>query len=151
VLADKILELRRLDGVTYSGGEPFAQANGLAYLGEILQANGLSIVCFTGYRLDEVRAANRLDWNRLLSVTDLLVDGPYMRDRKTTMPLRGSSNQRIHFLTRRFVDHPELKENTAKRFEIHLTTEGKMQVTGFPEFDLGELQKRLRSHGICVR
>ena len=85
-----------LDGVTFSGGEPFCQAEALAELGKELKAAGLNIITYTGYTFEhlyEHRAEN--GWVRLLEVTDFLIDGPFILEQKDwEIKFRGSSNQR---------------------------------------------------------
>lgn len=97
---DKILEEidknPLLKGVTFSGGEPFCQAEEFAELGEKIRERGLSVVTFTGYTYEELLDMNDESANRLLEVTDLLIDGRYEADKRDlTLKFRGSSNQRI--------------------------------------------------------
>lgn len=97
---DKILEEidknPLLKGVTFSGGEPFCQAEEFAELGEKIRERGLSVVTFTGYTYEELLDMNDERTNRLLEVTDLLIDGRYEADKRDlTLRFRGSSNQRI--------------------------------------------------------
>ena len=83
-LAEKILGLDDIDGVTFSGGEPFSQAGPLAELGTLLRPAGLSVVTFTGFTWEQIISKDRLSWSRLLSVTDLLLAGPYRKGTITT-------------------------------------------------------------------
>ena len=76
-LAKTILAIDRIDGVTFSGGEPFAQAAPLAELGAMFRRSGMSVVTFTGFTWDQLTAKNRPAWRNLLSVTDILIAGPY--------------------------------------------------------------------------
>lgn len=97
---DKILEEidknPLLKGVTFSGGEPFCQAEEFAELGEKIRERGLSVVTFTGYTYEELLDLSNESINRLLEVTDLLIDGRYEADKRNlTLKFRGSSNQRI--------------------------------------------------------
>ena len=97
---DKILEEidknPLLKGVTFSGGEPFCQAEEFAELGEKIRERGLSVVTFTGYTYEELLDLSNENINRLLEVTDLLIDGRYEADKRDlTLKFRGSSNQRI--------------------------------------------------------
>lgn len=99
---DEIIELVRknplLDGVTFSGGEPFSQANVLAILGEKLKGLGMNIMTYTGYTYEELIAqSNDVNhWKALLDVSDILVDGRFEIDKKNILlPFRGSENQRI--------------------------------------------------------
>lgn len=95
-LLEKIKGNPLLDGVTFSGGEPFCQAHVLAELGKEIKALGMDIITYTGYtfeKLYENREQN--GWGELLSVTDYLIDGPFILDKKDwEIKFRGSSNQR---------------------------------------------------------
>ncbi|MCR4403204.1 MAG: anaerobic ribonucleoside-triphosphate reductase activating protein [Firmicutes bacterium] len=84
-------------GITFSGGEPFAQAGGFALLGRRLKRMGFDIVTYTGYTWDElVRPDAPAAWRELLDVTDILVDGPFLEGEKdANIAFRGSRNQRI--------------------------------------------------------
>ena len=98
-MADRILAVPSIEGVTYTGGEPTVQAQGLALLSERLRACGLTVVCYTGYTLEALQARHDLWIDRLLSEVDVLIDGPFVRDQGTNLLWRGSSNQRVRFLT----------------------------------------------------
>ena len=86
---------------------------------------------FSGYTLEELRARPEPAVAALLDRTDILVDGPYLRDQPE--PRRrwiGSANQRVHFLTDRYrADDPRWgRPNT---LEVRL--EGSvLSVNGFP-------------------
>ena len=85
-----------LSGVTFSGGEPFCQAEELAELGKKVHALGKNIVTFTGYTYEVLRAKNDAGINALLKETDILIDGPYIEaERDLAIRFRGSRNQRI--------------------------------------------------------
>lgn len=88
-----------LDGVTFSGGEPFCQAIALAHLGKQIKELGLDIWTYTGYHHEHLKIVRKIMSNTgvgdLLDITDVLVDGPFIQDLKTTTPFIGSSNQRI--------------------------------------------------------
>lgn len=98
---DEVLEQMRLTpivrGVTFSGGEPFMQAEGFALLGRRLKLVGLDIVTYTGYTWEALTGpAAPAAWRELLDVTDILVDGPFVEsERDTAIAFRGSRNQRI--------------------------------------------------------
>ena len=95
-LLEKIKGNPLLDGVTFSGGEPFCQADALAELGREVKALGLNVITYTGYtfeKLYEKRSEN--GWGKLLEVTDHLIDGPFVLAQKDwEIKFRGSSNQR---------------------------------------------------------
>lgn len=85
-----------LAGVTFSGGEPFCQAEALAELGRRVKALGKSVMTYTGYTLEQLQARQDEGTRRLLEVNDILVDGPYVeQERDLTLLFRGSANQRL--------------------------------------------------------
>jgi len=135
-LADRICAQEPIDGVTFSGGEPFAQADALGELGELLREQGHSIVTFTGFSPDRVLASTRPAWQRLLAVTDLLIAGPYIASLHCDTPWIGSSNQRIIPLTDTIAlpetlsSVPDVPGHLAE-FTIH--TDGSLTATGFPD------------------
>lgn len=73
-----------LDGVTFSGGEPFCQASVLGELGAQLRQRGLNIITYTGFTYEKLlEDANQENGYRaLLEVTDYLVDGRFEQDKK---------------------------------------------------------------------
>jgi anaerobic ribonucleoside-triphosphate reductase activating protein len=98
-LAEMIVRVQGIEGVTFSGGEPMAQAEGLFYLSQSLRARGLTVVCYSGYTLPELERMQDPWVARLISTLDVLIDGRYDQGKGANLPLRGSSNQRVHFLT----------------------------------------------------
>lgn len=91
--------VRGIEGVTFSGGDPMAQAEGLYHLSRLLKAEGLTVASYTGYTLEELRALSGPWIDRLLACLDLLIDGRYVAAQKGSLPWRGSDNQRVHFLS----------------------------------------------------
>lgn len=87
-----------LSGVTFSGGEPFAQAEAAAELAAQVKARGLTLWVYTGYTWEALMALGERQpgAGRLLELADVIVDGPYRKDlRSLALPFRGSSNQRL--------------------------------------------------------
>lgn len=95
-LLEKIKGNPLLDGVTFSGGEPFCQAEVLASLGKEIKKLGLNIITYTGYTFEKLYSSrNENNWNDLLEITDILIDGPFILEQKDwEIKFRGSSNQR---------------------------------------------------------
>jgi anaerobic ribonucleoside-triphosphate reductase activating protein len=94
-----------VEGVTVLGGEPFDQAEALAYAFAPLRRAGLSTMIYTGHTLEDLRAKNAAAVNRLLSLCDILVDGPFVDELyNESLIWRGSSNQRVLLLSRRYTD-----------------------------------------------
>lgn len=87
-----------ISGVTFSGGEPFLQAGALAEIGRAARQRGLSIFTYTGFVFESLLAQSSNDEAiaALLSVTDVLIDGPFiLEQRDISLAYRGSSNQRL--------------------------------------------------------
>ena len=98
VLYYSIIANPLLDGVTFSGGEPFCHAKKLALLGKKLRELKLNIVTYTGYTFEQLMKLGNDNngFKELLAVTDILVDGRFELGLKDlTLKFRGSSNQRI--------------------------------------------------------
>lgn len=97
-LLEEIEKDKLLAGVTFSGGEPFCQPEAFLELGKRVKDLGLSITIFSGYTLEQLRemGMQRAAVSELLEITDILIDGPYVKAlRDLTLQFRGSSNQRI--------------------------------------------------------
>ncbi len=97
-LLEKIKGNPLLDGVTYSGGEPFCQARQLYELGLEIKKLGMDIVTYTGYTFEYLteHSDDENFYGKLLSVTDILVDGRFeLAKRDILLRFRGSSNQRL--------------------------------------------------------
>lgn len=86
-----------LSGITLSGGEPFEQPRALCAVAEGVHAMGKTVVTFTGYTYEALLDRRDDAWTaRLLELTDLLIDGPYVENlRDLELRFRGSSNQRL--------------------------------------------------------
>ncbi len=87
-----------LKGVTFSGGEPTCQAEGFLTLAKAVKDRGLDITMFSGYTYEQLlqRAKEEPALADLLDLTDLLIDGPFVKAKKDlTLQFRGSSNQRL--------------------------------------------------------
>ena len=91
-----------MNGVTFSGGEPFCQPEGFAVLARALKERGLHIVTFTGYTYEELldlanaQTARGKSVRDLLDLTDMLIDGRFqLAQRDLTLQFRGSRNQRL--------------------------------------------------------
>ena len=83
-------------GVTFSGGEPFDQAEGFYHLAKLLKADGYELAAYSGYTYEQL-TRNTEDYKyKLLSLLDILVDGPFvLAKRSLSAGFRGSTNQRV--------------------------------------------------------
>lgn len=116
----------RIDGVTISGGEPMAQAPGLAALVQGLRRRpDLSVVLFSGKTLARIRRDPH--GATILAGVDLLIDGPYHRHAPPGTALAASANQRLHFLSGR-IDAAALDGLPVAEMVVDL--QGTLHVTG---------------------
>ncbi|NLM09201.1 MAG: anaerobic ribonucleoside-triphosphate reductase activating protein [Clostridiaceae bacterium] len=102
VTVDSIIEQAKknplLDGITFSGGEPFEQAEAFTSLAREAKKLNLDIMTYTGYTYEYIikNSYKHRGWDTLLNETDILVDGRYEEDKRNLLlKFRGSENQRI--------------------------------------------------------
>ncbi len=96
-----------LDGLTFSGGEPFMQPAPLCELAGWCHSRGLNVWCYTGYTYEQLVKLGETDDDirGLLDRVDVLVDGPFIENRKDlTLAFRGSDNQRVIDMNKTRVD-----------------------------------------------
>lgn len=87
-----------LQGITFSGGEPFLWGRELSAIGIAAHEKKLSVLTYSGFTFEELRDMAEKDKGvrDLLTVTDWLIDGPYIEsERDLILRFRGSRNQRI--------------------------------------------------------
>ena len=96
-LAERILSNPRHEGATFSGGEPFRQAEALAEVARIIKKKGLNVMSFSGFTYDYLKKGLIPGALELLAELDILVDGPYLENQveKDLHPLVSSRNQRV--------------------------------------------------------
>ena len=81
--------------VTFTGGDPFFQAEGFAELAErIRKETDKTIWCYTGFLFEDLLKVPA--YYNLLKYLDVLVDGPFVQElRDEDLLFCGSSNQRL--------------------------------------------------------
>ncbi len=147
-LSQRVLCGPKVEGITFLGGEPFAQAEALADLGARLRCAGLSVMTFTGYTLESITNCGNSDWMKLLSVTDLLVDGPYIHEKHDlSRPWVGSTNQRFHFLTNRYLHLKDSMGALRNRVEIRIGSNGELTLNGM--FDTRNMHSFINAFGLA--
>ena len=119
-----------IEGITLLGGEPTAHAPAALAFAKAARELGLSVMVFTGFTVEELQAKAEPDVLELIALTDILVDGPYLRDQPdTARRWIGSVNQRIHFLTPRY----SYDEQWRARNTLEIRVVGReISVNGFP-------------------
>ena len=120
----ELSKLTDIEGVTVSGGEPFLQAEALCgLLVAIRKQFNLGVIIYSGYTLAELRALND-QWidNILDSYADILIDGEYIDELNDGAALKGSSNQKVNFLTSRYLPYAELYKSNVRNTEVMATS-----------------------------
>ncbi|MCL5960882.1 MAG: radical SAM protein [Chloroflexi bacterium] len=84
------------DGVTISGGDPLAQPEACAEIVGRLKDAGVHVVIYTGFTYEHLLRAGNPHIQRVLALSDVLVDGPFVAAlRDESLAYRGSTNQRV--------------------------------------------------------
>lgn len=150
-LHELIVATPGIEGVTYSGGEPFQQAEALFHLSSLISRSGLSVMSYSGYTLDEIRANTDPYATRLLSLLDVLVDGRFRKEQSAHLLWRGSRNQRVHFLSGRYRGfEPEINSEVQ---EVEIQINGDMlSMTGNLDWRIVQsIKEGLAQHGVVSR
>ncbi|WP_257941950.1 anaerobic ribonucleoside triphosphate reductase activating protein [Campylobacter lari] len=93
-LYDEICKNPLLQGVTFSGGEPFMQAKNLSILAKHIKALGFNLTIYTGFTYEEL--VQEKSMKELLVLADILIDGKFILEQKDlSLKFKGSKNQRI--------------------------------------------------------
>lgn len=131
-LISMINEQKNIEGVTILGGEPLEQPEAVAELVKGVHELGLTVLLFTGYRYDELTESDNVYWHKILQNTDVLIDGEFIEDEKCfDIPLIGSKNQTIRFLT----DKYSMNDFKKNKIEIRIKKTGEVHCNGMGDFD----------------
>jgi anaerobic ribonucleoside-triphosphate reductase activating protein len=139
----------KADGVTVSGGEPFDQPDALFELLALVRSKTeADILVFTGYPWTTVSGL----LGSLPAPLDALVTGPFDREEKQTLALRGSDNQELHLLTERgrarFADFERPATERDRSVDVMFDDNGDVWFAGIPaRDDFRRLRELLESTG----
>lgn len=149
-LASDIISLPGIEGLTFSGGEPMSQAAALTELLDIVHAHrDLSVVCYTGFPLGHLRSVGTPVQRELMKRVDILIDGPYLRQRHTTLRWRGSDNQQLHFLSPRYAHLAHIVQERGAWIEFELDEQDTLHWMGIPPLGFrAALEKQLDRIGV---
>lgn len=116
-LANDIISRKEIEGITISGGEPFEQADALvALLTKIrLSRPELTVISYTGYKYEQLTSDSAKAY---LAELDLLIEGSYIHELNDNKGIRGSSNQRLIFLTERLRSEEQNLAEGKRKLEI---------------------------------
>jgi anaerobic ribonucleoside-triphosphate reductase activating protein len=118
---EKLKNTSELEGITISGGEPFQQPQALHELVQGCSAlnKNLSILVYSGYRLEELKAFQDDKIEAILQKIDILIDGRYDKTMFSGDGVRGSTHQSIHFLSNRHKIQ-DLDENWGRGIQVFI-------------------------------
>lgn len=87
-------------GLTISGGDPFEQPTALLTLLKLVRNEFNDILVYTGFTIEEIyEGVVGKEGIECLGLIDVLIDGRYLKHlNRSDCVLRGSQNQRIHFI-----------------------------------------------------
>lgn len=139
--------LNSADGVTITGGEPFEQPDALARIVRWLnQEFDGNVLVYTGYSKEKVQA----DLDDVDGCIDALISEPFDHLESDALPLRGSDNQELHFLTRRGLEQFSRYEHPVDEsaLDAMFDEDGTVWFCGIPRrHDLEHLEMILQSRG----
>lgn len=130
-LINRSMSCDEIEGLSFIGGEPMLQAEGLSEIAMWAHSVGLTVLVFTGYLLSELKAMKNDSIEKLLSEIDILVDGPYLQEEyDDERDWVGSKNQIVHFLSPAYkagIEH----EKQSHKMEL-LISEKNLLINGWP-------------------
>ena len=147
-LAEEIIS-SACEGVTISGGEPFLQAQELSLLIEIVRARkDIGVIVYSGFTLQEIEDdSEKLP---LLKHVDILIDGRYEKDLDDGRAYVGSSNQVIHYLTKRYKESGKKYYSASKRKAEIKFTPNQAILIGVPSKNVLNMWQNLKSKSAGV-
>lgn len=122
VAEELLIQNPNVVGISLSGGDPFLQAESLTKMLRFAKSKrDFNVLSYTGYTLNELQNEVVHGANELLAEIDILIDGKYIEELNTDVGLYGSTNQKVHYLTRKI--EPIDFGNLPRKVEIRVNRE----------------------------
>lgn len=131
IVYKRVMDADSAEGITFSGGEPFLQAEALSVVAERLKSHGLSVMTYTGFTTDELENLTRPGAAELAEISDILVTGRYRAELPPDRMWIGSANQEVVFRTQRYKHFEGSLRTDGRQFEVICGQDGEVLVTGF--------------------
>lgn len=130
-LAKLIIEQKKIDGITISGGEPFLQASKLSLLLKVVKLNKphINVITYTGFKHIKLIWQEAKD---LLGNIDLLIDGLFVEKLNDNKGIRGSTNQQFIYITDKLKPYNEQIENWKRTYQ-HTIEDTYSSTIGIPQ------------------
>ena len=110
---------------------------------EVQAERDIGVIIYSGFTLEELR--NKSDANHLLELTDILIDGRYIKALDDGRAYIGSSNQRLHYLTDRYISVGEQYYSAPKRrAEIRFNADS-VTLIGVPSANVLKIWQEIKS------
>ena len=151
-IAKWVSGLEGIEGVSFSGGEPFEQAKAVRMvIREIRQRNpNLTFFSYSGFNLDELQNSEDENVIGLLDELDMVSTGPYIHtERKSDLLWRGSTNQKLHYLTRAYKEEQELEWKLSSPVEEFYFDGETIHFSGF-EGNGSKVLKAIKADGVLL-
>ncbi len=147
ILADRIIK-KSPDGLSISGGEPFAQSKSLLHFLKYLYKDGnpfpKGILIFSGYTRAELKDIP--EFEEILQYIDVIISGRFEIKNRVYSSMLSSSNQEFIFSGRGLITQEELENQD---FEVIIEEDG-LKLTGFPEINKENI-KYLKQLGVEIK
>lgn len=139
-LAEFIMSLEEIEGITLTGGEPLYQGKALLNFVKLIKSRSeLTIMLYTGYNQEQIHDDISKE---IIRLSDIIVFGPYVESKRDLfLRWRGSSNQVIVIQNEKYRDY--MYVDNLNEAEIHITDNGEIILVGFPDDELIRLVKKL--------
>ena len=133
-ISEWLLSIPNIEGVTFSGGEPFEQSAAVLETIKLVRMKRptFTVFAFSGHSYLELLSSTDRAVTELLHNCDMLSTGPFVVQlRDKSLLWRGSSNQELHYLTNVYDSSMEeqwILESPTEEYSVQ--HEG-IQFTGF--------------------
>lgn len=151
-VASWILSINGIDGVTFSGGEPFEQAAAISQTINLIREKKpeISVFIYSGFELQTIKLSTDNSVKELLKMTDILSAGPFIAKLKDKSLLwRGSSNQELQYLTERYNSAMEIGWIEDSPFEEYHLHQELIHFTGFGGPHSNNLKSMIRELSVA--
>ena len=133
-IVQQILRQENIEGITISGGEPFLQQDALCELiSKVREHKDIGVIIYTGMKYNEIENT------ALAHSADLIIDGEYVEELNDNKSLRGSSNQNVLCLTKRYKNIvSEYYGRNGRKIELILA-DGVTKMIGIPSKEFEQM------------
>lgn len=150
-LFERIMRTPDIEGITFSGGEPFDQPAAMLQLCTMIKKENLTIMSYSGYTYHELITSNDDQINKILLYLDILIDGRFKQQEAAPLLWRSSRNQNVYFFTDIYEQYKKIIHQEAMDMELFVKDQ-KIFITGnFNQEIFEQISKKLKdNYGIIL-